>query len=206
MAGINYPLWVQLKNNIVTQLKVIATEETIVDTARNFEVGKDRWMTWIEAQQKVSLVNVMVSNVGQNSGRSQNRVSSLDQINVVVDMYAIGKAGEILPPDEVAADRIDLLTAQVREGLTRLKFSDFGFSKDSNQGCIIDLISDFTLTYYDQVSEQSTGQYAPARWSFDVNMPFIPTDNNDYTDLEELNVSVSDETLSLYELKFNYTP
>jgi len=206
MAGINYPLWVQLKNNIVTQLQAVAAEETIVDAARNFEVGKDRWMTWIENQQRISLVNVMVSNVGQNTGRSQNRVSSLDDINVVVDMYAIGKAGEIQPPDEVAADRIDLLTAQVREGLTRLKFSDFGFPKDSEQGFIIDLISDFTLTYYDQINEQATGQYAPARWSFVVNMPFIPTDNNDYVDLEELNVSVSDETLELYAMKFNYTP
>lgn len=206
MAGINYPLWVQLKTNIVTQLTAIAVEETIVSPGRNFTVSKDRWRMWIEAEQNISLVNIMVSNVGQDSGRSQNRNSTLDQIDVVVDMYALGNAGEVLPFDEVAASRIDLLTAQVREGLTRLKFSDFGFSKDPEQGFIIDHNIDFTLTYYDQENEQSTGQYAPARWSFSVLMPFIPTDNNDYVDLEELNVSVSDETLELYAMKFNYNP
>jgi hypothetical protein len=206
MAGINYPLWVQLKTNIVTQLKAIATEETLVDAARNFKVYKDRWRMWIESQQNLSLVNVMVSNVGQNPEKSQHGGMSLDDISVVVDMYAIGKAGEVLPPDEVAADRIDLLTAQVREGLTRLKKYDFGFSKDPDQGFPIYHESDFALTYYDQETEQATGQYAPARWSFTVSMPFIPTDNNDYVNLDELNVSVSDETLELYKLKFNYTP
>ncbi len=204
MAGINYPLWVQLKTNVVTILEEIAAEETIVSPARNFIVSKDRWRMWIEGQQRLSLVNVMVSNVGRDTGRSQNRASVLDEISVIVDMYALGNGGEVLPPDGVAADRLDLLTAQVREGLTRLKFSDYGFSKDSEGGFLIDHGADFTLTYYDQETEQSTGQYAPARWSFSVLMPFIPTDNNDYVDLTELNVSVSDDTLEQYALKFEY--
>jgi hypothetical protein len=204
MAGINYPLWVQLKTNLVTILTEIATEENIVDTARNFTVGKDRWRPWIEAQQKVSLVNIMVTGVGQDSGRSGNRTGSLDEINVVVDMYALGKAGEILPADQIAADRIDLLTAQVREGLTRFKNMNLGFTKDPVHGWQIDRNINFALTYYDQENEQSTGQYAPARWSFDVKMPFIPTDNNDYVDLDELNVSVKKGDLENFALRFNY--
>ena len=62
-----------------------------------------------------------------------------------------------------------------------------------------------TLTYYDQENEQSTGQYAPARWSMDVQFPFEPQDKKEYIDLTELNVSISDDLAELYSLKFNYS-
>ena len=205
MAGIDYPLWTTLKTNIKTILEAIATEETIISAARNFLVQKDRWRPWIEAQQNIALVNIMVQTVGTNINRSGSRRNTLDDINVMIDMYALGEAGEVLPADELAADRLDLLTVQVREGLTRLKESDFSFSKDSEFGFIIDRGDpNFTLTYYDQENEQSAGHYAPARWTFTVQMPFIPTDNNDEIDLTKLNVSVKDETLEQYALRFTY--
>lgn len=205
MAGIDYPLWTPLKANIKTILEAIATEETIVSAARNFIVEKDRWRVWVEEQQKIALVNILVQTVGTNVDRSGSRRNTLNDINVMIDMYALGEAGEILPADEVAADRLDLLVAQVREGLTRLKESDFGFDVDSELGFLIDRgDTDFTLTYYDQENEQSAGQYAPARWTFAVQMPFIPTDNNDEIDLTEINVSVKDETLEQYALRFTY--
>ena len=205
MAGIDYPLWATLKANIETILEAIATEETIVAAARNFLVTKDRWRVWVESQQNIALVNIMIQTVGTNVDRSGSRRNTLNDINVMVDMYALGEAGEVLPADEVAADRLDLLTAQVRAGLTRLKESDFGFDPDSEFGMVIDRgDTDFTLTYYDQENEQSAGQYAPARWTFTVQMPFIPTDNNDEIDLTELNISVKDETLEQYALQFTY--
>ena len=203
MAGISYPLWFTLKGNIKTILETIATEETIIDSARNFEVEKDRWRPWIEAQQNVPLVNIMVQTVGINTPRSSNRRSGLDDVTVNIDMYALGEAGEVLPADEIAAKRLDLLIAQVREGLTRLKQTDFGFEKDSEFGFPIDRENtDFTLTYYDQENEQSTGQYAPARWTLIVQLAFIPTDNNTYNALTELNVSLED--LTDFSLKFTY--
>ena len=201
MAGILPPLWTILKTNIVTELLAVAAEEAIVDPARNFLVGKDRWRPWIEAQQNVPLVNVMIQTVGQISERSANRRSSLDDISVNVDMYALGEGGNVLPVDQLAADRLDLLVAQVREGLTRLDTNDFGFARDVEGGIIIDRNLAFSLTYYDQENEQSTGQYAPARWNFNVAMPFIPNDKRVYIDLDELNV-----TLEQYALRFNYTP
>ena len=201
MAGILPPLWTILKTNIVTELLAVAAEEAIVDPARNFLVGKDRWRPWIEAQQNVPLVNVMIQTVGQIPERSANRRSSLDDISINVDMYALGEGGNVLPSDQLAADRLDLLVAQVREGLTRLDTNDFGFVRDVDGGIIIDRNLAFSLTYYDQENEQSTGQYAPARWNFNVAMPFIPNDKRVYIDLEELNV-----TLEQYALRFNYTP
>ena len=201
MAGILPPLWTILKTNIVTELLAVAAEEAIVDPARNFLVGKDRWRPWIEAQQNVPLVNVMIQTVGQIPERSANRRSSLDDISINVDMYALGEGGNVLPSDQLAADRLDLLVAQVREGLTRLDTNDFGFVRDVDGGIIIDRNLAFSLTYYDQENEQSTGQYAPARWNFNVAMPFIPNDKRVYIDLDELNV-----TLEQYALRFNYTP
>ncbi len=203
MAGISYPLWFTLKDNIKTILETIATEETIIDSARNFEVEKDRWRPWIEEQQSVPLVNIMVQTVGTNTPRSSNRRSTLDDVTVNIDMYALGEAGEVLPPDEIAAKRLDLLIAQVREGLTRLAQTDFLFEKDPDFGFPIDRENvDFSLTYYDQENEQATGQYAPARWTFIVQLAFIPTDNNTYNALTELNVSLED--LTDFSLKFTY--
>ena len=203
MAGIDYPLWFTLKDNIKTILETIATEETIVDSARNFSVEKDRWRPWIEEQQSVPLVNIMVQTVGTNTPRSSNRRNTLDDVTINIDMYALGEAGEVLPPDEIAAKRLDLLIAQVREGLTRLAQTDFGFEKDPEFGFPIDRENaDFSLTYYDQENEQATGQYAPARWTLIVQLAFIPTDNNTYNALTQLNVSLKD--LELFKLKFTY--
>ncbi len=203
MAGISYPLWFTLKDNIKTILETIATEETIIDSARNFSVEKDRWRPWIEEQQSVPLVNIMVQTVNTNTERSSNRRNSLDDVAVNIDMYALGEAGEVLPPDEVAAKRLDLLIAQVREGLTRLAQTDFGFEKDPDFGFPIDRENaDFSLTYYDQENEQATGQYAPARWTLIVQLAFIPTDNNTYNALTELHVSLED--LTDFSLRFTY--
>ncbi len=204
MAGISYPLWFTLKDNIKTILKTIATEETIIDSARNFSVEKDRWRPWVEEQQSIPLVNIMVQAVGINTPRSSNRRNTLDDVTINIDMYALGEAGEVLPPDEVAAKRLDLLIAQVREGLTRLAQTDFGFEKDPDFGFLIDRENaDFTLTYYDQENEQATGQYAPARWTLIIQLAFIPTDNNIYNELTELNVSLED--LTEFSLKFTYS-
>lgn len=205
MAGISLPLWNTLKVNIVSILQAIATEEALVDAGRNFLVQQDRWRPWVEAQQNIALVNVLVQTVNTNTDRSSNRRNTLDDVAVIIDMYALGEGGEVMPADELAATRLDLLIAQVREGLTRLAETDFGFSEDPEFGFPIDKSeTDYTLVYYDQENEQSSGQYAPARWSFTVQLAFVPIDNNVYNDLEELNVSVKDDSLEQFALRFTY--
>lgn len=197
---IAYPSWYPLKANIVSILKVIAAEEKAEETTRDFVVEKDRWRPWIESQQLIPLVNVMVQGVNQDSGSSAARIYSTDEITINVDMYALGRAGEVLPADQIASERLDLLVAQVREGLTRLDLMAFGFEEGT-----IERSLNFTLSYYDQENEQATGQYAPARWSFNVKTPFYPEDKRDYVDLSELNVDINDDLAELYKLKFNYS-
>ena len=67
--AISYPLWFTLKSNIKTILETIAAEEALVDPARDFEVEKDRWRPWVEEQQSIPLVNIMVQTVGLNAPR-----------------------------------------------------------------------------------------------------------------------------------------
>lgn len=195
-----YPEWYTLKENVKQILTVIAAEENLVDPSRNFLVEKDRWRPWVEAQQEIPLVNIMVQGVAQDSGRSSSRTCSVDEVVLNIDMYALGKAGQVLPADQLSAERLDLLVAQVREGLTRLDLIDFGFDIGK-----IDRSQNLTLTYYDQENESATGQYAPARWSMSVYFPFEPQDKREYIDLSELNVSVNDDLANIYSLKFNYS-
>jgi hypothetical protein len=204
--AVSYPLWYTLKANIKTFLEAIATEENAVDTGRNFLVSMDRWNPWIESQQGVALANILTQTVALNTDRSGSRRNGLDNITVIVDMYALGKpkVDGLLPGDEIAAKRLDLLVAQVREGLTRLNDNDFGFAKDSTGGFLIDRDINFTLTYYDQESAEASGQYAPARWTFNVMMPFIPEDKRTYYDLDVLNLSVKKDDLENFALQFTY--
>ncbi len=65
--------------------------------------------------------------------------------------------------------------------------------------------TNFTLSVYDQEGQNSSKQYAPARWSFTVEMAYIPTDNNDYNDLEELGVTVTIDDLDSFSQEFDYT-
>lgn len=204
--AVSYPLWYTLKQNIKTKLQSLATEESAIDTGRNFEVTVDRWRPWIESQQNTALVNVMIQSVNNDDARGGSRRNHIDTVSVFVDMYALGEGGNTLPADEVAAKRLDLLIAQTREALTRLADIDLGFEPDPTYGQYIDWDGSLDLTVYDQEQEQSTGQYAPARWTFNVSMPFIPVDNHDFPSLEELSLSVSDDDLALFALQFNYTP
>ena len=197
--AINYPSWVQLKTNILNILSTIATEEALEDPARIFKVEKDRWRPWIESQQNIPLVNIMVSDVAPASNGSAARTHTQDEVTIDVDMYVLGESTDLLPADQICADRLDLLVAQVRAGLTRLDLIDFGFDVGT-----IDRSQALNLTYYSQEGETSLGQYAPARWSFSVILPFEPSDKKEYPNLEEINVSVSDETLEQYALKFIY--
>ncbi len=203
MAGIAYPLWYTLKQNVSTALEAIATEEAAVSAARNFEVTIDKWRPYIESQQSTALANIMVQNVGQAEGRSGSRKSSMDEVIIMVDMYAIGGAGELLPADEDTAKRLDLLISQVREGLTRLAGQDFGMFDSGDP--LIDRSINLTLQIYDQEISESTGQYAPARWSMTVSMPYVPTDNNTTVDLTELSVSVSEGDLLAWSALFDYS-
>ena len=196
-----------LKANIVTALREVATAENAVSTARNFIVTQDRWRPWIENQQSVALVNVMVDNVSSSGGGSHFNVT--DRISVNIDMYVLGTYDEqvsagsgaitLTPADEIAAARLDLLTAQVRHAISRMKNSDLGFAA----GQVSRNIS-ASLTIYSQEGEEATGNYAPARWTLTVDMAYEPDDDAAATEITELNLTWKD-ALESWASRYTYT-
>lgn len=196
-----------LKTNIVTLLREVATAENAISTARNFTVTKDRWRPWIESQQSVALVNVMVDNVSSAGGGSHHNVT--DRVNVNIDMYVLGTYDEqtststgtvtLTPADEIAAARLDLLIAQVRHAISRMKNSDLGFAT----GVISRNISP-TITIYSQEGEEATNQYAPARLSISVDMAYTPDDDATTTAITEIDLTWKD-TLESWASRYTYT-
>jgi len=200
------PEYSTLKANIVTALQEVATAEAAIDSGRNFLVTKDRWRPWIENQQNVALVNVLVGTVTSAGGGSHFNVT--DRVSVNIDLYVLGtydeqvdsETGEktLTPADEMAAARLDLLVAQVRHAISRMKNSDFGMGA----GTISRNIS-ADLTMYSQEQQDSTGQYAPARWSLTVDMAYTPDDDATVTAITELNLTMED-ALESWAMKYTY--
>lgn len=200
------PSYATLKNNIVTILQAVSTADSTTDASRAFIVERDRWRPWIENQQEVSLVNVMVDSARVEPGSGSRRYHSYRFI-VHLDMYVLGTAVEqtdedtgtvtLTPSDKDAADSLDLLIAQVQYGITQMIACDLGFTPGT-----ID-VKPPTLQIYNQEGAQDSGNYAPARWTLEVILPFYPADNGTVTEMTELNVTFK-ETLENWGIKYVY--
>ena len=200
------PSYATLKDNIVTILSAVSTADSVGDTSRSFIVERDRWRPWIENQHEVALVNVMVDSARVEPGSGSRRYHSYRFI-VHIDMYVLGAAVEqtdedtgtvtLTPSDKKAADRLDLLIAQVQWGITQMVSCDLGFTPGT-----ID-VKPPTLQIYNQEGAQDIGNYAPARWMLEVIFPFYPADNGTITEMTELNVTFK-ETLESWGIKYVY--
>lgn len=199
------PAYNTLKKNIVTILQEVATTETIVSPSRAFSVSRDRWRPWIENQRSTALVNVMVDTIIPTSGGG-TRFYKPEHVNINVDMYVLGTDEDqlasdgtvtLVPCDEVAADRLDLLVAQVHFGLTRMIRCDYGFPAGK-----IGTGFPLSLNMYPQEGDQESGNYAPARWSLAVDLPYYAEDDGATVALTELNVSF--DAVEPWGLKYTY--
>ena len=189
------PAFSTLKANIKTMIETVATAENAVDIERNFTVSKDRFRPWIENQQDTALVNIMIDSVRSAGGSA--KFGSVDAVNVNVDMYVLGFPLEttnegtgvvsLVPADEKAAERLDLLINQVRFALTRMLNSNFGFSDPKT---IDAKPATLALQIYTQEGTQESGNYAPARWTFSVNLPYKPEDDAVLVPLTEINTDM----------------
>lgn len=129
------------------------------------------------------------------------------RFTVNIDMYVLGTALEqtdsetgtvtLTPVDRKAADRLDLLVAQVQYGLTKMSTCDFGFTVGT-----IDAKPP-TLQIYNQDGAQETGNYAPARWTLEVVLPFYPEDDGTTVAMTELNLTFK-QTLESWGIKYVY--
>lgn len=196
MAGISLPLWTQLKTNLVAILEEVATAEALVDPGRNFIVTRDRWRPWIESQQNVAMVNVMVDSIEPGGGGSRRYLR--DEATVNLDLYALGtyeeQDGELTPADEIAAARLDLLAEQTRHAILRMVNRDFGFPAGQVDTGNLQL----SLLIYSQEREEVAGQYAPARWTFRVGLPYFPAE------AETIDMTQLDVNLQQFAVRYTY--
>ena len=180
--AVAYPAWYAVQTGIISALEKVATEENAFDTARNFVVSRDRWRPWIENQQNVALVNVMIENISPGGGGTRRYTQ--DRVTINIDCYVLGTTEEqtdegtgditLTPADEFAAARLHLLVAQARHAITRMSEQDFGLAA----GVIDTGALKATVQYYNQEGDDTTGSYAPARISFEVSLPFEPSDDD----------------------------
>jgi len=206
MPGIALPGWSTLKGNVKTILAAIAAEEKAADAAREFLVSRDRWQVWIEKQQNLAMVNVLVEGARPARHGSGARFHKQFSVTVNLDMYVLGTYEEqavggvttLTPADEVAALRLDLLTAQVLTSILRMDNQNLGFAAGA-----IGAMENLTLTIWSQENQEATGQYAPARWSFDVVMPFAPSEGPGLPDMTELNLTFK-KLLEDWSIKYTY--
>ena len=210
MAAIALPPYNTLKKNIVDILNAVSALEVAANNP-GFTAERDRYRNWDYTETLEARVNVMIQNMTPSGGGSQIHTDYRTTVNV--DMYVIGGAtqeetGEVegeevtvlTPANIVAAERLDLLIAQVQFALTQLAEHDFGFTA----GLLGRNTKGMSLTISNQGDDQTVGVFAPARWSFDVVLPFTATDNGPTSDMTELNITL-EKVLEDIQLKYTYS-
>jgi hypothetical protein len=208
--AIALPAYNTLKKNIVTILNELSALEI---TAGNdgFTAERDRYRSWPYTETMTARVNVMVQNATPSSGGSHIHTDYRFTVNV--DMYVIGgcaaeEVGEVegeevvtlTPANIVASERLDLLVSQCQFALTQLAEHDFGFTA----GMIGRASKGMTLTINNQGDDQTVGTFAPARWSFDVILPYTASDNGTTFNLTDLTITM-EKVLEDIRLEYSYT-
>ena len=205
--AVAYPAWYNVQTGIISALEKVATEENAIDESRNFIVSRNRWRPWIEKQQSVALVNVMIESIRPNGGGTRRYTQ--DAVTINIDCYVLGTAEEqtdeesgditLTPADEFAAARLHLLVAQARHAITRMSEQDFGLVA----GTIDTSALKANIQIYNQEGDDSIGSYAPARVSFELTLPFEPADDVATAALTDGSVEFA-QTIESWFVKHNY--
>lgn len=193
MSALTQPTYNTIKKNLVTILAAVSADE-VTQGNPGFTVERDRYRNWKTAEELTARVNILLAGYSPESGGSRAYTKYRATFNV--DMYVFGgsTAEEVIdseltltPANIEAADRLDLLISQVQFGLTQLAQHDFGMTP----GAIERPSKGMTLTISNQGDDRSVGVFAPARWSFDVMIPYYASDNGPTANLTTLNLTLN---------------
>lgn len=204
MSAITPPVHNTIKKNIVTILTAVSAAEV---TAGNpgFTVERDRYRNWPKEDAMSAKVNVMVSGSAPDKGGSQqytNYRTTFDIGLYVLDAesceYAEDSEMVYIPANIAAADRLDLLIAQVQYGLTQLAQHDLGLPAGT-----ISRSPAVSLTMSNQADDNSTTVFAPARFTIEVMIPYYAADNGPTFTMTEIDLKMK-KVLEDIELKYTY--
>ena len=206
MSALTRPTYNTIKKNLVTILAAVSADE-VAQGNPGFTVERDRYRNWEYTEDLTARVNIMLAGYTPESGGSTRYTKYRATFNV--DMYVLGgctkeeydEEEQILTPANIeAADRLDLLVSQVQFGLTQLAQHDFGLPA----GSIERPSKGMTLTISNQGEDMTVGVFAPARWSFDVLIPYYASDNGPTAYLTNLNLTLN-RAIEDMELKYTYS-
>lgn len=169
-------LWDYAQESIQALLQVISTGQTAINPAYKFVVVKNQYRPSIESlTENNHLVNIIIGQVisdGLESNFNKNHVVTYN-IDCFVQGFNEDDAGNLVPADEAAVDRLTYLCAMVEFGLTKLANYYLDDSRFTNK--IVPEKLDLTFNPVDDASDSAT-PYAPARFSYVVKFPYEPQD------------------------------
>lgn len=209
MAAIAQPLHHTLKENIVTILNAFSAID-VTEGNPGFIAERDRYRNWNYPSEMEARVNVIVESITPEGGGSQRHTSYKATVNI--DMYVIGgestettteEEGEeittLVPVNIVAADRLDLLIAQVQYALTQCVTHDFYLTP----GLVGRNGKSLRLTMNNQGDVQTVGVFAPARFTLEVILAYNAADNGTTFELTPLTLTM-EKALEDLSLTFTY--
>ena len=202
MSAISAPAYAQVKQNIVTILEAVSAAE-VTAGSKGFTVERDRYRNFEYTEDLTAKVNVMMSGMTPEPGGNQRYTPY--RCTFEIGMYVIGGCTRdelideelvTIPANIEAADRLDLLVAQVLFGLTQLLTYDLGMTP----GTITK--GKPTLTMSNQVDDQSTTVFAPAKFTLECVLPYMAADNAATYALPGVTVTMQK---ALESVQLNYT-
>lgn len=168
--SVPFPLYAQAIDGIYDAIKEVADAEAIIDPVLGFVVSKNRARPYIESVTNKALVNVLLNKVDPTGMSSQyaERLTATYHL----DMYVRGADTVLIPADESASTRLQLLTGQVMFAVKAMK--NIRFNLDVGQ---IARNIESSLQFYElEDDRQSSSMYAPARYIFKCDFPYSPED------------------------------
>ena len=175
-AAIDRYLWDYAQDSIKALLEVISTGQAAINPDYKFFVERNLYRPTIEdLTENNHLVNILVGQVvtdGLQGDFSKNHLVTYN-----VDCYVQGfnedDAGNLVPADQAAVDRLTYLCAMVEFGLTKL--ANYYLKDDRFIDKIHPEALDLTFNPVDDASDAAT-PYAPARFAYVIKFPYEPQD------------------------------
>jgi len=193
--SISFPLYAQAIEGIYDAIKEVADAEYAEDPVLGFEVSKNRARPYIESVTNKALVNILLNKVDPISKES-SEYGEMQTATYHLDMYVRGSDTDLVPADESAIIRLQLLTSQVMFAIKAMKNVRFNISVGKIRRRI-----ESSLQFYDiEDDRQSSSMYAPARYIFSCDFPYAPDDI-----ISPALQTVDLEIIDSWRVQFNYS-
>lgn len=178
------------QQGMVDLLRNISTLQTAINPDYEFKVEKNMYRPAIEDIQNQALVNILIAQIIPKNSTDFDKTHT---VTYHIDCYVRGRneddpgnPGTLVPADEVAVERLIYLCSQVEFGLTGLETYYKGLSSGEIEP--VNLSLNFNSV---EDAEDAASPYAPARFTYICNFPYIPKDWENLPPIDETFINLS---------------